>query len=125
MRRKDTRKQQRATRDRTYTTVVDRQLPRYDADYDLTILGRVYFALDTQAAQVKVGLTGNVTRRLASLSRERGRPLELLGTLRGGYDLERCLHRRFAPWRAEAREWYSTEILPLVLDLLVQDRRAA
>ena len=93
-------------------------MPLEDPNYDGTILERVYFALDSDAAQVKVGWTHNVDRRLAQLRHQRQRPIELLGTLRGGYNLERSLHQQFAPYRREAREWYSTEILPLVSDLL-------
>jgi len=90
-------------------------------EYDLVVLGRVYFLLDAEAAQVKIGLTGNLQRRIADLSRQRGRTLELLGTLKAGYDMERCLHQRFRGYRREGREWYSTEILPDVLELLTAD----
>jgi hypothetical protein len=110
--------------DSTFHTVW-RADPAYEEPVELeeTILGRVYFALDAEVCQVKIGLTGNVARRLEELGGLRGRPVELLGTLKGGYDLERCLHQRFSPWRREGREWYSTEILPDVLELLTAEAK--
>jgi hypothetical protein len=89
-----------------------------DGKPEETILSRVYFALDSEACQVKIGFTYDVKRRLKQLSHERGRKLDLLGELRGGYDLERCLHQRFRPWRREGNEWYSTEIIGEVHSLL-------
>ncbi len=96
-----------------------RNLEPYEPEhYDETPLTHIYFALDREAAQIKVGITGNLNRRLVDLSRERGRTLELLGTMRGGYNLERAMHGRFRPYRAEGKEWYSSEIVADVAKLL-------
>ncbi len=78
----------------------------------------VYFALDPDACQIKIGISENVPRRIADLSTDRGRPLDLLGTLQGGYNLERAMHGRFRPYRVEGREWYSSEIVAEVAALL-------
>lgn len=81
----------------------------------------MYFLLDYDASQVKIGYTeGSAEGRLQQYQQRRStHRLELLGSLRGGYDLERCMHGRFAQYRVEGREWYSAEILPEVMELLV------
>lgn len=81
-------------------------------------LRSVYVVLDAEASQVKIGISANVPDRLRRLSRERGRQLELIGTMRGGYDLERAMHGRFRPYRRERYEWYSAEILGELTGLL-------
>jgi len=80
----------------------------------------VYFLLDYDASQVKIGFTeGTAESRLRKWQSHRPtHRLELLGVLRGSYDLERCMHGRFAQYRVEGREWYSAEILPEVMELL-------
>ena len=79
----------------------------------------VYFVLDPALCQVKIGWTMDVGRRVRDIERLEGRHLELLGAIAGGYDLERALHARFEPWRANGtREWYSTEIVADVLRLI-------
>lgn len=85
------------------------------------VLTRVYFLLDAEAAQIKIGFTKNLSQRIANLSLGRGRPLDLLGTLRGGRRLERALHARFRPYRRWGREWYSTEIIAEVQQLLLDE----
>jgi hypothetical protein len=76
----------------------------------------VYFVLDRDACQVKIGLTDNLERRMCELGwRRKGHELELLASLDGGYNLERAMHGRFRPWRVEGREWYSSEIAQDVL----------
>lgn len=83
---------------------------------------RVYFVLDAEAGQVKIGVSRNVAARIREFSRSRGREVELLGTLIGGDALEIAMHSRFRPYRQERAEWFSAEILPEVLTLLDQDR---
>jgi hypothetical protein len=79
----------------------------------------VYFLLDHELGQVKIGWTLDVACRTRALSRQRGRKLDLLGSIEGDYNLERLLHARFANYRAPGtREWYSTEILPELQHLL-------
>jgi hypothetical protein len=82
-------------------------------------LTSVYVLLDAEACQVKIGISEDVERRVADLSRIRGRPLDLIGTMRGGYDLERAMHGRFREFRREGQEWYSSEILGDLEGLLV------
>lgn len=90
-------------------------------DYEpFTILGRVYFARDTESGHVKIGLTGNLRRRMQQLSSVRGHPVELLGAMHGGHDLEKAMHSRFREHRVEGREWFSAVILPEVLDILTE-----
>lgn len=86
--------------------------------YEETPLTRVYFAIDHDKAQVKIGVTSDVDRRLTQLKHDRGHELDLIGSVAGGRTLEDCLHARFAPYRREGREWYTTEILPEVQTIL-------
>jgi hypothetical protein len=72
----------------------------------------VYFLLDHDLAAVKIGWSLDPKRRRRELSRQFGRQLELLGQVKAGYDLERCLHKRFARYRVVGtREWYRSEIV--------------
>lgn len=104
---------------RTEREALDAVDPRDEDDpYEETPLRRVYFLLDRDACQVKIGITGNLDKRIATLSQERHRPLELLGSMRGGYDLERAMHGRFRDYRVERNEWYSSEIVGELAGLL-------
>lgn len=85
---------------------------------DETPLTHVYFALDAETSQVKIGYTTNLVRRMSQLERQRGRKLDLLGSMRGGYNLERAMHGRFSKYRVEGNEWYSAEILGELVALL-------
>lgn len=87
-------------------------------DYEPTISERVYALLDPEACQIKIGWTKDVPRRQRDLERQRGRKLELLGTMTGGYNLERAMHGRFREHRREANEWYSSEIIRELVPLL-------
>jgi hypothetical protein len=87
--------------------------------YEPTIVSQVYFLLDAEACQIKIGYTENsVEVRQRAHEKQRGRKLELLGTMRGGYDLERAMHGRFRDYRREANEWYSSEIIGELVPLL-------
>src|SRR4051812_48513271 len=70
--------------------------------------GIVYALLDREVCHVKIGFTArrSVQARQREHERHRGRPLELLGVMRGGRSLERVMHARFAEYRAERREWF-------------------
>lgn len=71
--------------------------------YEPVVTSRVYFALDPDACQIKIGYTARTPEeRLAEL-RERRPNLELLGSLRGGYKLERAMHMRFRDYRRGTR----------------------
>lgn len=91
---------------------------RWMRDYDQTQLRHVYFVLDAERAEIKIGYSANVARRLQALRLERGPALELLGTTQGGRTFENLLHKRFAPYRRSGREWFSTEIVAEVAELL-------
>lgn len=66
--------------------------------YEPVVLSRVYFLLDAEACQIKIGYTTQLRRRVRAWELRRGRPLELLGTLRGGKPLERaCAARPVSP----------------------------
>lgn len=99
------------------------ELPNLVGDHDWhgepSIGSRVYFVLDPAACQIKVGYTARpVGRRVAELEKQRGRKLDLLGSLTGGSDLEQALHGRFRLHRREGRDWYSSEIIGEVAELL-------
>jgi hypothetical protein len=81
----------------------------------------VYFLLDHDACEIKIGLSTNVKRRQTSLEWERGRKLELLGTMSGGDKLERAMHSRFRDHRKRG-EWFSSVIAADVLQLIAQDQ---
>lgn len=85
---------------------------------DETPLQKVYFVLDAEACAIKIGITTNVKQRVWELNAQRGRKLDLLGTMAGGKYLEKAMHVRFADYRVEGREWFSTEIIPVVASLL-------
>jgi hypothetical protein len=88
-------------------------------DYEPTFTSCVYALLDHEACQVKIGYTSRpVKYRHAAHERQRGRKLELLGTVAAGPDLERALHGRFRAHRVESYEWYSSEIVAELLPLL-------
>lgn len=87
--------------------------------HEPTVLSRVYFILDAEACQIKIGYTEvSVADRLRAHERKRGRKLDLLGELAGGPALERAMHGRFRDYRREANEWYSSEIIGEVAGLL-------
>lgn len=86
--------------------------------YEGTPLQSVYFLLDPELCRIKIGVTVDVKARVRQHERQRGRKLELLGTLKGGDRLEKAMHSRFAPLRAERGEWFSSEIAAEVLELL-------
>ena len=103
----------------TYLRVLDSLEPEPEREvYDETPLTHIYFLLDHDAAQIKIGIAKDVEARKRQHERARGRKLDLLGAIRGGAALEIAMHSRFAPYRREKREWYSSEIIGEVADLL-------
>src|SRR5262245_41866551 len=63
----------------------------------------VYFA--ENGGKIKIGVARNVGSRLAQLRIGAGAPLNLIGAVIGGRDLERSLHKRLAPFQID-REWF-------------------
>lgn len=67
---------------------------------------------------IKIGYTEDYTRlktRVASMQTGSPWEIEVLGTMEGGYALERDLHRLFADWRIRG-EWFqhSTPLINLI-----------
>lgn len=65
----------------------------------------VYVLLAPHCNAIKIGVATDVTRRVKSPSTAHPYPLKLLGTIKGGRDLERALHRRFQEYRLGG-EWF-------------------
>lgn len=78
----------------------------------------IYFVLDEDAGQVKIGHTANVRARVVQHRSDHGKRLRILGVMQGGFEVERDLHRRYAELRvsrvhprsgAKEREWFRAE----------------
>ena len=79
----------------------------------------VYFiAVGYPPEAVKIGYTCNIGSRLDGIQTGNHLPVRLLGTVPGGPDLERTLHRRFACLRLQG-EWFrwDDEIARVVSDM--------
>lgn len=74
--------------------------------------GFVYFVEDVAAKAIKVGHATNVSRRMSGL-RTGNVSLALIGSVRGGRDLEAALHHRFRHHH-RAGEWF--DAVPAILD---------
>lgn len=108
--------------DPTYTKIRHAEKNPEDLGIDKPgYVHRVYFLLDHETCEVKIGFSDNYLRRQRELEARRGHKLELLGTLNGGRRLERAMHSRFADHRT-SREWYTTEIAADVLSLVAADQ---
>jgi hypothetical protein len=69
----------------------------------------VYFIQATDGGAIKIGVTTNVMKRLATLRTGSGRHLNVLGIIRDGTrETERMLHRRFKDGRLIG-EWFRPE----------------
>jgi hypothetical protein len=86
--------------------------------YEPVVTSSVYFALDPDACQIKIGYTSRTPEERLHELRERRPNLELLGSLRGGHRLERAMHTRFRDYKREGQEWFSSEIIADVAELL-------
>lgn len=73
--------------------------------YRSTPENKVYFIEDTEASQIKIGVSQNPDIRLQTLETARGTSLKLLGTIAGGYRKEKELHRLFNHLRVFG-EWF-------------------
>lgn len=67
---------------------------------------RVYFIRATESRAIKIGVSWNPSRRLASLQAGHHERLELLAEVPGDVHAERALHREFAGSRMSG-EWFS------------------
>ena len=66
----------------------------------------IYFIQRKRDGLIKIGYTGNVGERFSGLKSEHG-AIELLGIMEGDRDTENQLHKQFADYRFEKREWFS------------------
>lgn len=69
---------------------------------------KVYFVRNGNDGAVKIGTTADINGRLSALAHPLMKTLTLIGTLDGGYGLEKELHRRFAKYRIKG-EWFKVE----------------
>lgn len=65
----------------------------------------IYFIQNTETAAIKIGLSVDPAKRLASLQTASADPLKLLGTIEGGRDKESALHCQFSAHRLSG-EWF-------------------
>lgn len=80
----------------------------------------VVYALRAVGHGIKIGFTRNLPRRLKAYATHCPNRLMLVGTFRGGVELEQQLKIRFEHARIRG-EWYSERILPELLDLLAEE----
>jgi hypothetical protein len=100
-------------------------LPWLDYDPYLHNNTDVYFILDSSQKRVKIGMSGNIQSRLASLrSQFSGDDLHLIAVIpHGGADIESALHRHFIHHRVEqkgmGKEWfhYTEEMCDFIASL--------
>ena len=88
-----------------------------EREHEGTILSRVYFLLDRDACEIKIGYTTNMDRRQAQLERQRGRKLDLLGAIPAGRHVETMFHRRWDRYR-NSGDWFSSEIIGEIAPIL-------
>lgn len=69
---------------------------------------QVYF-VRAPNRQIKIGVSNDVRRRVAQLQMRFTEPLEIIGTLTGGYATEGTLHQMFAE-SAVGGEWFDPSI---------------
>lgn len=75
----------------------------------------VYFLQRGEDGPIKIGVSLNLKRRISELQTTSSEPLRLLGTVRGGYDLESNLHYELDEHRVHG-EWFkpSAQVLAVV-----------
>lgn len=69
---------------------------------------KVYLAYSPGLGLIKIGCSANLKKRINHLSTECGHSARLLFVVRGGYERERALHKRFAA-HAVGNEWFKPE----------------
>lgn len=88
------------------------RLPRQTAtDLLIRVLGMVYFVIDRKNDTTKIGVTGNIPRRLANLQTGNSNKLELMGwiTPEDDHGTEKVLHKRYKEKRVPGggKEWFA------------------
>lgn len=81
---------------------------------------RVYFVRAADG-RIKIGVTRNLRRRLAQLQMFSAAPLELMGSIAGGYAVEGSVHRLFAE-SAVGGEWFAPS--PRLLEFIDENAAA-
>ena len=67
----------------------------------------VYFIKCKETGLIKIGYTTDITKRVSGVRKDRGNPVELLGTIKkNGRQLEQILHIRFMKSRHKG-EWFN------------------
>lgn len=86
---------------------------------------RVYFVRSGNNGPIKIGCSLAPAVRLRELQREHDQPLHYIGSITGGFDVERALHRRFADLRISG-EWFSpgADLIAFISEALAHDSAA-
>jgi hypothetical protein len=71
---------------------------------------KVYF-LEAENGLVKIGYSGDVERRIRQLVAENATSVKLLGTIRGGRQTERALHRALRCFHSHGEWYYPNDLL--------------
>lgn len=82
----------------------------------------IYFAHDEASKAVKIGTTTNLDKRIYSLRTSCPRWLVCLGTVPGGVDEERKLHRLFAPARLRGEWFHADEVLLKTIRIMIVEQ---
>jgi hypothetical protein len=82
---------------------------------------RVYFAQGSPADRIKIGVSGDVARRLRGLQAENPGRVEILLTIDGDRATEKWLHERFGHLRLH-NEWFRfADELEVYLDMIANE----
>ncbi|UXZ57051.1 GIY-YIG nuclease family protein [Curtobacterium sp. Arg-1] len=74
----------------------------------------VYFIQQGSSGPIKIGCSRNLTSRLNSLRTSSSEPLHVLGTVPGGFELERQMHQALDAFRLNG-EWFTPSLKVLRL----------
>ncbi len=77
----------------------------------------VYFFRAIESGKIKIGVTTCVLSRLSKVSTDCPEPVEILGVIAGGADLEGKLHQAFEKYH-HIGEWFRGE--PLLLEFIAE-----
>lgn len=84
---------------------------------------KVYFVLSGD--RIKIGFSANIPKRLSSLRSSSAHPMQLLGAIDGGRELEAAIHEKLSAKRKQ-REWFEDceEVRALLQDLMERGHEA-
>lgn len=69
----------------------------------------VYFIQGTVSKNIKIGVSRSPKDRIQSIQNHSGESVRLIGTIRGGRELEHIIHKKFDSLRLHG-EWFRPEI---------------